>query len=320
MKLLQEVKNFMRLKHYSRHTEANYCSWMRQYILYHKMQTKDALFVQPELMIENFLTYLAVERKVSPSTQAQAMNALVLLYKQILECPLEQRIDAVRSHKQPRIPVVLSKTEVKDIITSLDGIPQLVVKLMYGSGLRISEAIRLRVQDIDHQYKQITVRNGKGNKDRVTTLSVNLLPELALQLEKARLIHQNDLKKGYGEVALPYALARKYPNAGKEWSWQYVFPAKNLGIDPLDSQTRRHHVDPSVINKAIKVVVKRLAINKKISAHTFRHSFATHLLQRGTDIRTIQSLLGHKDLETTMVYTHVLKQGGEGVGSPLDNL
>ncbi|NOQ36530.1 MAG: integron integrase [Methylococcaceae bacterium] len=319
-KLLAEVKNVMRLKHYSIHTETSYCDWIKRFILFHKMQIKEELFIRPEGKIEDFLTHLAVNSHVAASTQNQAMNALVFLYKHVLNHTLEQRIDAIRANKAPKIPVVLSQEEVKNIITLLNGTPQLVVKLLYGSGLRISEAIRLRVQDIDYEYKQIIVRSGKGGKDRITTVSITLLPELKRHLEKVKLIHQQDLKNACGAVYLPNALDKKYPNAAKEWGWQYVFPAHNTAIDPRSNTKRRHHVDQSVINKAIKVVVKKLNISKKVTAHTFRHSFATHLLQRGTDIRTIQSLLGHKDLETTMIYTHVLQQGAEGVNSPLDNL
>jgi len=320
MKLLNEVKNIIRIKHYSIHTENSYCDWIKRFILFHKMQIRDELFIRPEGKIEDFLTHLAVNKHVAASTQNQAMNALVFLYKQVLEHPLKQRIDAVRASNPLKIPVVLTQEEVKNIIILMQGTPQLVIKLLYGSGLRISEAIRLRVQDVDYSYKQIIVRSGKGNKDRITTISTTLLPELSRHLEKVKLIHQQDLNKGAGAVYLPNALERKYQNAATEWGWQYVFPANKLAIDPRSDIARRHHVDQSVVNKAIKVAVKKLNISKKVSAHTFRHSFATHLLQRGTDIRTIQSLLGHKDLETTMIYTHVLQQGAEGVNSPLDDL
>lgn len=229
-------------------------------------------------------------------------------------------MNAVRASKNRKIPIVLSQNEVKQIITLLEGVPQLVVKLLYGSGLRITEALRLRVQDIDFEYKQLTVRSGKGDKDRVTTFPGSLEAELKLHLKRVKLIHEQDLSTGYGAVYLPHALAKKYPQAEKEWGWQYVFPAKTLSPDPRSSMTRRHHIDQSVINKAIKGSVRRLNMTKRVSAHTFRHSFATHLLQRGTDIRTIQALLGHNDLKTTMIYTHVLNQGGHGTVSPLDDL
>ena len=284
------------------------------------MQDKAELMIKPEFKVEQFLTYLAVNRNVAVSTQNQAMNALVFLYKQVLDKPLEKRVNAVRSDKQAKIPVVLTLDEVKQVLVLLDGVPQLIVKLLYGSGLRISEAVRLRIQDIDFGYKQITVRSGKGNKDRVTTFSESLEVPLKSHLQRVKLIHENDLDAGFGSVYLPHALAKKYPNAESSWNWQYVFPARNRSIDPRSDVEQRHHIDQSVVNKAIKSAVKQLQIAKKISAHTFRHSFATHLLQRGTDIRTIQSLLGHKDLETTMIYTHVLNQGGQGVTSPLDDL
>jgi len=276
--------------------------------------------IDGEAKIEAFLTHLAVDKTVSPSTQNQAMNALVFLYKQVLKKPLDGKINAVRARKKVNVPVVMTREEVASIIALMEGTPQLAVKLLYGSGLRILEALRLRAQDIDYEFKQITVRSGKGAKDRVTPLPSSVIPLLKNHLLRVKVIHEQDLNQGYGEVYMPYALARKYPNAAKEWNWQYVFPARNLANDPRSSKVRRHHVDPSVINKAIKVAVRKTGLTKRISAHTFRHSFATHLLQRGTDIRTIQSLLGHKDVATTMIYTHVLQQGGHGVLSPLDDL
>ena len=319
-KLLDEVRRVMRLKHYSIHTERAYCDWIKQYIKFHEMKSKKELLLIPEEKIETFLSYLAIQRKVAISTQNQAMNALIYLYKNILNQPLEKTINATRSKRIPRIPVVLSHTEVREVITLLEGISQLVVKIIYGSGLRITEAVRLRVHDIDFEYKQITVRSGKGNKDRVTTFSNTLAPQVKLHLQKVKLIHEKDLLKGHGSVYLPYALNKKYTNAEKEWGWQYLFPSRKLALDPRSNIIRRHHLDQSGVNKAIKVAIRALNINKKVSAHTFRHSFATHLLERGTDIRTIQALLGHNDLETTMIYTHVLNQGGRGVVSPLDDL
>ena len=273
MKLLNEVKNIMRIKHYSIHTENSYCDWIKRFILFHKMQIREEIFIRPEVKIEDFLTHLAVNNRVAASTQNQAMNALIFLYKHVLEHSLKQRIDAVRANKNIKIPVVLIQEEVKNIITLMQGTPQIVVKLLYGSGLRISEAIRLRVQDIDYDYKQIIVRSGKGDKDRITTVSTTLLPELSRHLEKVQLIHQQDLKNNCGAVYLPNALAKKYPNAPTEWGWQYVFPASKTAIDPRTNLIRRHHVDPSVVNKAIKVVVRKLNINKKVSAHTFRQSY-----------------------------------------------
>ena len=276
--------------------------------------------IDGEAKIEAFLTHLAVDKDVAPSTQNQAMNALVFLYKRVLKQSLDQEINAVRATRKINIPVVMTREEVAQVIALMEGVPQLVVKLLYGSGLRIMEAARLRVQDIDYNFKQITVRSGKGAKDRITTFPISVIPLLQNHLAKVRVIHNRDLDQGYGEVYMPNALARKYPNAPKEWNWQYVFPARNISVDPRGGKVRRHHVDPSVVNKAIKAAVHKAGLTKRISAHTFRHSFATHLLQRGTDIRTIQALLGHKDVATTMIYTHVLQQGGQGVLSPLDDL
>jgi integron integrase len=284
------------------------------------MVRREDLMMDSEAKIEAFLTHLAIDAHVSPSTQNQAMNALVFLYKQILKQPLDQEINAVRALKKINLPVVLTREEVTRIITVMEGTPQLVAKLLYGSGLRIMEAVRLRVQDIDYGLKQLTVRSGKGEKDRFTTFPVSIIPLLKNHLAKVQSIHQQDLAQGHGEVYMPYALERKYRSSGREWGWQYVFPSRTLSVDPRSGIVRRHHVDPSVINKAIKIAVRKAGLTKRISAHTFRHSFATHLLQRGTDIRTIQALLGHKDLSTTLVYTHVLQQGGQGVPSPLDDL
>jgi integron integrase len=283
------------------------------------MQTREILFVEQEKKVEDFLNYLALERNVAASTQNQAFNALVFLYKRVIESPLEN-VKATRSRKEARIPVVLTREEVKQVLLLLDGVPELVVKLLYGCGLRITEAVKQRVQNIDFGFKQVTVRDGKGMKDRVTPFPDNLESLLRNHLERVKMIHEKDLAQGYGSVYLPNALARKYPKAEREWNWQYVFPGRGLSEDPRSGIIRRHHLDQSAINRAIKQAVRQTEITKKVSSHTFRHSFATHLLQRGTDISTIQSLLGHKDLETTMIYTHVLKQGGEGVVSPLDDL
>jgi integron integrase len=279
---------------------------------------EDLLPAEPK--IESFLTHLAVEGNVATATQNQAMNALVFLYKRVLRQAMEAPINAVRADKKAHVPVVMTREEVASVISLLVGTPQLVVKLLYGSGLRIMEAVRLRVQDIDFQMKQLTVRAGKGGKDRITTFPGSVTPLLQTHLARTKTLHQQDLARNAGEVFLPHALARKYPHAGKEWGWQYVFPARDLSTDPRGGAIRRHHVDPSVINKAIKAAVRRVGLTKRISAHTFRHSFANHLLQRGTDIRTIQALLGHNDLATTMIYTHILQQGGHGVPSPLDDL
>ena len=317
--LLEDTKNILRRLHYSIHTERAYCDWITRFIRFHHLQERATLLVEPENKVEVFLTHLAVQGNVAASTQNQAFNALIFLYKQVLDHPLDG-VKAARTRKDKRIPVVLTRDEVKQVLTLLEGTSELLVKLLYGSGLRITEAVRLRVQDVDFGFKQITVRNGKGMKDRVTPFPDRLEPLLQNHLERVKAIHNQDLSEDFGSVYLPYALERKYKNANKEWNWQYIFPSRVRAIDPRSGVTRRHHIDQSVINKAIKQAVGKAGITKKVSAHTFRHSFATHLLQRGTDIRTIQSVLGHKNIETTMIYTHVLKQGGEGVISPLDDL
>jgi integron integrase len=283
------------------------------------MTSRDHL-ADGERKIEAFLTNLAVRGKVAPSTQNQAMNALIFLYRQVLEQPLNEKIDAIRAERSPHVPVVLTREEVGKLIPLMERTPQLVVKMLYGSGLRVTEALRLRIKDVDFTMRQVTVRSGKGDRDRVTTLAASAIPLLQAHQQTVKVLHQQDLAAGYGEVYLPYALERKYPNAAKEWGWQYLFPAREISADPRCGKMRRHHVDPGVINKAIKVAARRAGIAKIISAHTFRHSFATHLLERGTDIRTIQALLGHRDVATTMIYTHVLQQGGFGVASPLDGL
>jgi integron integrase len=318
-RIMDQTRDVLRLHHYSFHTERTYLDWIKKYITFHHMRSREDL-AQGEKKIEAFLTHLAVDEHVAAATQNQAMNALVFLYKRVLLQPLDQAINAIRADKKLNLPVVLTREEVMKIIPLVEGVPQLVVKLLYGSGLRIMEATRLRVQDVDFQMKQVTVRSGKGDKDRATTFPAVLIPLLENHLKKVKVLHEKDLADGHGEAYLPYALSRKYPTAAKEWGWQYIFPARDLSTDPLSGLVRRHHIDPSVINKAIRSAVHRAGVAKQVSAHTFRHSFATHLLQRGTDIRTIQALLGHSDVSTTMIYTHILQQGGQGVPSPLDDL
>lgn len=318
-KLLEEVKDIMRRRHYSIHTERSYCAWIKKFIIFHNMQSRADLANGEEKMTA-FLTHLAKDLNVAPSTQNQAMNALVFLYKQVLKYSLDKKINAERAGRKVRIPVVLTREEVASMIGLISGVQQLVVKLLYGSGLRIIECLRMRAHDLDLSMKCLTIRDGKGQKDRVTTLPIKIIPQIKEQMERVRLLHLSDLANGYGEVYLPNALERKFPNAAKDWQWQYVFPATELSIDPRSGMKRRHHLDPSSVNHAIRVAARHAGIEKHVTAHTFRHSFATHLLQRGTDIRTIQSLLGHSSLETTMIYTHVIQQGAGGVESPLDNL
>jgi len=314
---LDQVRDVMRLKHYAFRTELSYISWIKRFILFHKKRhPKD----MGEHEVEAFLTWLAVEKNVAKSTQNQAFNALIFLYREVLKRPLEGRVDAVRSRKKQRLPVVMSKEETHRVLSAMNGTTQLMAKLLYGSGLRLMECIRLRVKDIDFELNEIRVHSGKGDRDRLVPLPESIKTALKTHIERIKLIHEHDLAEGNGEVCLPQALARKYTNAGKEWGWQYVFPSHKISLDPRNNVMRRHHMDPSSLDRAIKRAVKLAGIIKRVSSHTFRHSFATHLLQTGTDIRTIQSLLGHNDVSTTMIYTHVLRQGGQGVKSPLDTL
>ena len=268
--------------------------------------------------IEAFLTHLAVKENVAASTQNQALAALLFLYREVLNKDLDGPIDAMRAKRPKRLPTVLTKEEVSKVIGFLSGTNQLMVKLLYGSGLRLMECVRLRVKDVDFAQRQIIVRDGKGMKDRVTMLPDVLIPPLQEHLRHVKRIHDDDLAKGYGSVYLPFALERKYPNANREWIWQYVFPAYKRSTDPRSGAIRRHHIHESGLQKAVKRAAKLAGINKRVTCHTFRHSFATHLLENGYDIRTVQELLGHKDVRTTMIYTHVLKRGGLAVRSPLD--
>ncbi|HTY88685.1 MAG TPA: integron integrase [Candidatus Acidoferrum sp.] len=299
LKLLDQVREVMRLKHYSLRTERSYCDWIRRYVQFHRMKSRDELMVEPETKIELFLSDLAVNGQVAASTQNQAFNALLFLYEQVLHRSLEN-VQAVRADRPVRVPVVLTPDEVRQVLQAMTGAPQIVVKLLYGSGLRLMEALRLRVQDLDLKMKQVTVRDGKGAKDRFTTLAESLVPALREHLHRVELIHREDLAAGGGAVYLPGALERKYPQAAREWRWQYVFPARDLSKDPRSGQIRRHHLDEATINKAIKAAVGRVGIQKTVSSHTFRHSFATHGLQGGADIRTIQELLGHSPREITV--------------------
>lgn len=316
-KLLDRAREVMRLKHYSIRTEQAYIAWMRRYILSHKKVHPKELGAAE---IEAFLSHLALEGNVSGSTQNQAFNAILFLYRDVLDISLEgAEIDAVRARKKMNIPVVLTKEEVKSVITSMSGKYQLMAKLLYGSGLRLMECVRLRVHDLDFDMNEITVRDGKGFNDRMTLLPEPVKPTLMEHLDRVKILHHNDLAAGFGAVYLPYALERKYPNAEKGWGWQYVFPAEGLSKDPRSGKIRRHHIHENSMQKAVKRAVKLAGITKKASCHTFRHSFATHLLMDSYDIRSVQELLGHKDVSTTMIYTHVLRQQGiQRIKSPLD--
>jgi integron integrase len=268
--------------------------------------------------VEAFLTHLAVKGNVAASTQNQAKSALLFLYREVLDAELPW-LNAVESAKRPeRLPVVLSEEEVADLLDRMSGTTGLIARLLYGSGLRLLEAVRLRVKDLDLERLEILVRDGKGAKDRVTMVPESLREPLRAQLGVARALHRRDLPNGYGEVYLPYALARKYPSAAKEWMWQYVFPADRISRDPRSGAKRRHHLDGQLVERAMRLALREAGIHKPATPHSLRHSFATHLLQSGYDIRTVQELLGHKDVSTTMIYTHVLNRGGRGVRSPLD--
>jgi integron integrase len=314
-KLLQRVRNALRTRNYAYRTEQAYLGWIRRFILFHHKQHPTLL---GEAEIESFLSHLALERNVAPSTQNQALAALLFLYHEVLGVPLDEQILPVRAKRPKRLPVVLSKLEVAQVINRLHGVDRLVVQLLYGSGLRVMECLRLRVKDVDFHRRELTVRMGKGGKDRVTVLPQSTIPALRRQLKMARLLHQQDLAEGFGKVSLPRALAHKYPAADREWVWQFVFPASKRSQDPRSGEVRRHHLNPSGVRRAIKEATREAGVDKHVTPHVFRHSFATHLLEDGYDIRTVQELLGHSDVKTTMIYTHVLNKGGRGVKSPLD--
>jgi integron integrase len=310
------VSDAIRIKHYSHRTEQTYKDWIKRYILFHgKKHPKDMGAGE----IQAFITHLAVEKHVAASTQNQALSAILFLYRQVLHIEIALPTDIIRAEKSKTLPVVLTHQEAMRVISAMSGLPQLMAKLLYGSGLRLMECMRLRVKDIDFGNRQIIVRDGKGEDDRSTILPDSLIPELQRQVETVQRIHNTDLGDGFGEVWLPYALERKYPNASRELNWQYLFPSNTLSVDPASKKTMRHHLDPSLLQKAVRAAALRSKIQKPVSPHTFRHSFATHLLQNGYDIRTIQELLGHKDVKTTMIYTHVLQRGGLAVKSPLDS-
>jgi len=314
-KLLDQVRDVLRLKHYSYRTEQSYVDWIKRFILFHHKRHPQDL---GRAEIEAFLTYLAVEGNVAASTQNQALSALLFLYREVLRIELDGPLDAIRAKKPARLPIVLTRAEVHQVIEGMTGTYQLMAKLLYGSGLRLMECVRLRVKDIDFEQREIIVRDPKGGHERVTMLSASLVTPLQEHLKRVKLLYEQDLAAGYGQVYLPYALDRKYPNASREWGWQYVFPSDRLSIDPRSGSMRRHHVDESNLQRAVKDAVRLARLAKPASCHTFRHSFATHLLESGYDIRTVQELLGHKDVKTTMIYTHVLNRGGLAVRSPLD--
>jgi integron integrase len=314
-KLLDRVRDVIRTKHYALRTEQSYVDWIKRFILFHDKRHPQEMGVSE---IEEYLTYLAVERNVAASTQNQALSALLFLYQHVLHKELEHPVDAVRAKKPKRLPTVLTKQEAQRVLAAISGTPQLVAKLLYGSGLRLTEGLRLRVKDLDFGQRQIIVRDGKGAKDRATVLPQSLVEPLRKHLRRVALIHRQDLDRGYGAVYLPDALERKYPNADREWIWQYVFFSQEISRDPRSGVRRRHHIHASTVQRAVRKAAQIAGVDKHVTPHVFRHSFATHLLEAGYDIRTVQELLGHKDVKTTMIYTHVLNKGGLAVHSPLD--
>lgn len=315
-RLLDQVRTAIRVRHYSTSTEKAYCYWIRLFIRFHKMRHPREMGGEE---INAFLNYLAIERNVSPSTQSQALNAIIFLYRRVLTIDLGHFDNFARAKPRRRLPVVFTHEEALRVLDQLEGKCWLMASLLYGCGLRISECLRLRVKDIEFSRRSIYVRDGKGGKDRVTVLPDSLVDPLTEQLAHIKNVHNFDLREGYGDVYLPYAIARKYPNAGRTFAWKYVFPASKPSRDPRSGVIRRHHLDATVIQKAVRQAIRKLGLNKPASCHTFRHSFATRLLERGSDLRTIQELLGHADVRTTEIYTHVLKINRVGVRSPVDD-
>jgi integron integrase len=316
-RLLDQVRDKLRLKHYSIRTEESYLSWIKRFIFYHhKRHPKD----MDKKEIEAFLTHLAVDLKVASSTQNQALNAILFLYRDVLHMDVDDQINAVRAKKPRKLPKVMTKSETSRVIGAMSGVHKLMAMMLYGCGLRTMECIRLRVKDINFEMNEILVRDGKGMKDRVTVLPDTVQLLLKEHLKRVKMLHEADLAEGYGRVYLPYALEREYRNADGEWGWQYVFPSKSLSKDPRSGMIRRHHISESTLHKAVKKAVRLADIDRKVSCHTFRNSFATHLLEEGYDIRTVQELLGHEDASTTMIYTHLLNKGSKAVQSPLDRL
>jgi len=316
-RLLEQVRNAIRTKHYSIRTEESYTRWIKRFILFHNKRHPQNMGAKE---VNAFLNHLAVKRGVAASTQTQTLCAIVFLYKQIFNRDLGTLDNLIRAKRKKNLPVVFTREEAGQVLTKMAGTHRLMANLLYGSGLRLMECIRLRVKDVDFGYSQVVVRDGKGNKDRVTMLPKTVAHDLKEHLKKVKKQPEEDLVKGYGSVYLPNALARKYRGADKSWGWQYVFPSSKISVDPRSGVKRRHHVNQQYLHRAVKSAVQKSKIYKTASCHTFRHSFATHLIEDGYDIRTIQELLGHKDVSTTMVYTHVLSKGGRGVRSPVDTI
>lgn len=314
-KLLDQVRAEIRLRHYSIRTEEVYVDWARRFILFHNKRHPKEMGAEE---VRDFLSHLAVERNVAASTQNQAKSALLFLYREVLHIELPWLDEVIAAKVSRRLPVVLTQTETRRLLDAMSGTMGLVASLLYGTGMRLLEGLRLRVKDVEFERREIIVREGKGNKDRVTVLPENLILPLKAHLAKVKALHERDLEAGFGEVYLPDALARKYPKAGKAWGWQFVFPSVVRSTDPRTGIERRHHLYEASVQRAVREAAKLANIHKPVTPHTLRHSFATHLLQSGYDIRTVQELLGHSDVSTTMIYTHVLNKGGKGVISPLD--
>jgi integron integrase len=316
-KLLEQLRVSLRVRHYSLRTEDAYVDWVRRFILFHgKRHPRD--MGAPE--VRAFLNHLAVDRHVAPSTQNQAKASLLFLYRNLLEVDLPWLSEVIQAKRQPRLPVVLTPGEVRTLLDQMEGGMALVARVLYGTGMRLMEGLRLRVKDVEFDRREIVVRDGKGGKDRVTMLPDCLVEPLRKHLDKVRALHERDLEEGFGEVYLPDALAEKVKAAPRAWGWQWVFPSSLRSVDPRSGATRRHHLQPESVQKAVRLAAHAGELVKPVSPHVLRHSFATHLLAGGHDIRTVQELLGHKDVATTMIYTHVLNRGGRGVLSPLDGL
>lgn len=314
-KLLDRVRWHLRVKHYSLRTEHAYVDWIRRYILFHGKRHPTEM---GEKDIAAFLSDLAIEGRVAASTQNQALSALLFLYQQVLDRKLEFIAGVERVRRPPKLPVVLTRVEARGVLARLKGDCRLMAHLLYGSGLRLLECLRLRVKDIDFGYRQITVREGKGMCERITLLPERLVRPLQAHLARVKELHQQDLARDGGTVYLPLGLKRKYPNAGRDWVWQYVFPAERISVDPRSGERRRHHFAERNLQNAVKNAIRQAGLTKAASCHSFRHSFATHLLESGYDIRTVQELLGHKDVSTTMIYTHVCNKPGLSIRSPVD--
>jgi integron integrase len=312
---LDEVRRCLRVRHYSLRTETAYVGWIRRFIVANARRHPREM---GQREVEAFLSVLAVRGRVAASTQNQALAALLFLYREVLGLDLAWMDNVVRAKKPDRLPTVLSVAEVTALLSAMEGRAWLIASLLYGSGLRLMEGLRLRIKDVDFGRGELTVRDGKGGRDRRTVLPASLAEPLQREVARVRALHAADLREGFGRVWLPHALARKYPNASAEFAWQYLFPAERRSLDPRDGHERRHHVGDEVLSRALKVAARTIALAKPVSAHTLRHSFATHLIEAGYDIRTVQELLGHKDVATTQIYTHVLNRGAGGVLSPLD--